>query len=192
MVGELYAEDGPRCRSESFPIGKAQIKIDSSLWHSRAEELRPSRYWIPLALIHSEAFTKYTPLTPASLNRFAIVCWICSRFSSRNCRCSSVKSSPSKVKMVSGRPSGFGLLILKPLNQDFLFGRPGTNRVADPRAAIQWFPHYFPVWTPLLLLRPSNAARLRRFSKRRGLFGKTPPAPTLGNPRTLPCPGRRR
>ena len=39
MVGELYAEDGPRCRSESFPIGKAQTKIDSSLWHSRAEEL---------------------------------------------------------------------------------------------------------------------------------------------------------
>ena len=28
------------------------------------------------ALIHSEAFTKYTSLTPASLNRFAIVCWI--------------------------------------------------------------------------------------------------------------------
>ena len=28
-----------------------------------------------------------------------------------------------------------------------------------------------------LLLRPSNAARLRRFSKRRGLFGKTPARP---------------
>ena len=45
--------------------------------------------------------------------------------------------------MVSVRPSGFVLLILKPLNQDFLFGRPGTNRVADPRAAIQRFSHYF-------------------------------------------------
>ena len=37
----------------------------------------------------------------------------------------------------------------EPLSQDFLFGRPGTNRVADPRAAIQRFSHYFPVWTPL-------------------------------------------
>ena len=39
--------------------------------------------------------------------------------------------------------------LARPYNQDFLFGRPGTNRVADPRAAIQRFSHYFPVWTPL-------------------------------------------
>ena len=96
--------------------GRHRLKSTHHCGHSRAEELRPSRYWIPPGLIHSEAFTKYTSLTPASLNRFAIVCWICSRFSSRNCRYSSVKSSPSKVKMVSVRPSGFGLLILKPLN----------------------------------------------------------------------------
>ena len=43
-----------------------------------------------------------------------------------------------------------------------------------------------------LPLRPSNAGRSWRSSEARGPFSNTSPAPTLGNPRTLAVPGRRR
>ena len=70
-------------------------------------------------------------------------------------------------------------------NQDFLFGRPGTDRVADPRLRCNGFALLPRSVLLSLPLRPANFARSCRSGDRRGIFGNSSPAPTLGNRRTL-------
>ena len=60
------------------------------------------------------------------------------------------------------------------LDQDFLFGRPGTNRVADPRAAIQRFSHYFPVWTPLAAAPAVECCPIAPFQQTQRAFWQNP------------------
>ena len=62
----------------------------------------------------------------------------------------------------------------KALIQDFLFGRPGTNRVADPRAAIQRFSHYFPVWTPLAAAPAVECCPIAPFQQTQRAFWQNP------------------
>ena len=58
--------------------------------------------------------------------------------------------------------------------QDFFFGRPGTNSVADPRAAIQRFSHYFPVWTPLAAAPAVECCPIAPFQQTQRAFWQNP------------------
>ena len=71
------------------------------------------------------------------------------------------------------------------LNQDFLFGRPGTDRIADRRLRCNGFRTTATFGTPFAAAPAFESARSCRSGDRRGLFGNTSPAPILGNPRTL-------